>query len=356
MHGLSPALNYGQQCYEGLKAFRAPDNKSIHIFRPHFHAARIARSAECVSMPAPSESHFLECIRLAVAANAAFVPPAETGGFMYIRPVLFGVGPSLALAPPDEFLLAVFVAPVAVPYHGSQALDALVLEDFDRAAPRGTGTAKVGGNYAPVWRHAAQAKTMGYPMTLHLDSQTRSVIEEFSTSAFLGVRVEGPAKVLVVPETSTAIASATSDSFVTLAERAGWTIEKRPLPYGELPRLSEVFAVGTAAAALPIRTITRLSTDERLEFSGTSGAAGAQCLGMPLAKSLLDIQAGRAEDPYAWCWEVTVADDKELEGFLGPPAHATDSNGAAEEGHPTPSKTSSGYALWQKILSLLGRS
>ena len=348
VHGLSPALNYGQQCYEGLKAFRAPGDKSIHVFRPHLHAARLARSAECVCMPAPDEAHFLNCLRLAVAANAAFIPPAETRGFMYIRPVLFGVGPSLALAPPDEFMLAVFVAPVAVPYHGGQALDALILEDFDRAAPRGTGTAKVGGNYAPVWRHAAKAKQLGYPMTLHLDSQTRTLVEEFSTSGFLGVRVEGPDKVLVVPETSTAIASVTSDSFQTLATRAGWAVEKRQLPYGELSRLAEVFAVGTAAAALPIRSISRLSTGEKFEFPGTSGKEGAQSEGLALAKRLMDIQAGRADDLDAWRFEVTVASERELELLQG-------HGGAPEELLPQstmPVSLSALGSVWQRLMLL----
>jgi branched-chain amino acid aminotransferase len=136
VHGLAPGLNYGQQAYEGLKAFRTPSN-NIHVFRPDFHATRLAHSAAFVCMPSPSHELFKECIRLAIVRNAEYVPPADpaVGGFLYVRPVLFGSSAQLALMPPDEFVFAVYVAP-ARPYHGSAALDALVLEDFDRAAPR----------------------------------------------------------------------------------------------------------------------------------------------------------------------------------------------------------------------------
>jgi branched-chain amino acid aminotransferase len=175
-----------------------------------------------VCLPEVSDSLFYECVRLAVASNAEFVPPEGSQGFLYIRPVLFGAGPMLALAPPNEFVLAVYVAPGA-PYHGDLALDAVVLEDFDRAAPRGTGSGKLGGNYAPVWPHALKAKQSGFQMTLHLDSETRSLVEEFSTSGFLGVDQD---RTIYVPNTPCAIRSITSDSLTTIAERAGWTVRR----------------------------------------------------------------------------------------------------------------------------------
>ncbi len=245
--GLSPGLNYGQQCYEGMKALRQPAaapgaSDRIVMFRPAFHAARMARSAASVCLPPPPESLFTECVRRAVAANAAFVPPAGGDGFLYIRPVLFGASSQLALAPPEEVVLAVFVHP-SRPYHGAAALDALVLEDFDRAAPRGMGLFKVGGNYAPVWRHAARARQLGYGITLHLDSATRSNIEEFSTSGFLGLRggelAAHQPPVLVVPVTENAIRSATSDALVRLAELKGWTVERAEVgfPWLSLPAL-----------------------------------------------------------------------------------------------------------------------
>ena len=223
--GLSPGLNYGQQCYEGLKAFRTPDDKIV-VFRPKFHAARMARSATSVCLPAPSESLFLECIRQAVVANAEFVPPSTSDSYLYIRPVLFGASANLSLAPPEKVIFAVYIQPLQ-PYHGLDAIDGLVLEDFDRAAPCGMGRYKVGGNYAPVWRHAAKAKQMGFGITLHLDSATRTLIEEFSTSGFLGNKAVDGRQVMVVPDAATCIESATSDSMLRLAQREGWVVERK---------------------------------------------------------------------------------------------------------------------------------
>jgi branched-chain amino acid aminotransferase len=149
--GLSPALNYGQQCYEGMKAFRtAGERERIVIFRPEFHANRMAGSAASVCLPPPPQDLFLECVRKAVAENAEYVPPADSASssFLYIRPVLFGSSTGLwGLC--DEVILAVYVQP-ARPHHGQKAMRALVSDEFDRSAPRGMGKYKVGGNYAPV--------------------------------------------------------------------------------------------------------------------------------------------------------------------------------------------------------------
>lgn len=304
--GLSPGLNYGQQCYEGMKAFRqatSSDSDKIVVFRPEFHAARLARSADSVCLPPPPQELFLQCIQKAVAVNAEFVPPSTTPGFMYIRPVLFGSSTQLGLAPSDEAVFAVYVLPTA-PYHGVSALDALVLEDFDRAAPKGMGGYKVGGNYAPVWRHAKKAKEMGYGITLHLDSRTRTMVEEFSTSGFLGMKVEGDQRKLLVPSTDNAINSATSDSIVRLAELDGWQVERREVEFTELQDLSEVVAVGTAAAAVPIRSIERLSTSDKFIFQGTSGEEGIESKLLGLAQRMGNIQRGKHEDAESWCWEV----------------------------------------------------
>lgn len=221
VHGLAPGLNYGQQVYEGLKAFRTAEN-TLHIFRPEAHAARMRHSANMVCLPKVSDELFLECMRLAVAGNAEFVPPADSAGFLYLRPVLFGSGAQIALAPSNKTVLAVYVIPGGA-YHGTDALDALIMEDFDRSAPRGTGSGKLGGNYAPAWPHQARARQRGFGLTLHLDSETRSQIEEFSTSGFVGV--EGASKTIYVPDTQNAIRSITSESLTSVAKQDGWTVQ-----------------------------------------------------------------------------------------------------------------------------------
>lgn len=304
----------GQQVYEGLKAFRTPKD-TIHIFRPDFHGARLAHSASYVSIPAPPVSHFKQCIQHAVALNADFVPPANSSGFLYIRPLLFGSSAQLALSPPEEYTLAVYVHPTSS-YHGTQALDAVVLEDFDRAAPKGAGSAKVGGNYAPIYRWTEKAKKEGFGITLHLDSATRTAIEEFSTSGFIGITTPSSESqsdkvpTMVIPDTQNAINSCSSDSMVAMARDRGWNVEKKTIQFSDdpksspLPTFTEVLAVGTAAAAVPIRSITRPSTGQKFTFAAPDPEAETSASGRELARMIADIQHGVAPDKFEWCWEV----------------------------------------------------
>jgi branched-chain amino acid aminotransferase len=222
---MAPALNYGMQCYEGLKAFRGPDG-NISIFRPQKNAERMQHSASFVAMPEVPTDHFMACCKLSVGMNAAYVPPHETGAAMYVRPLLFGSSAQLGLNPPEEYTFVVFVVPTGV-YHGTHPVDALILEAFDRAAPEGTGSAKVGGNYAPVLRWSEKAHKDGYGITLHLDSKTRTVIDEFSTSAFIGVKKNGDKYKLVSSNSKNVIRSVTADSILRIAESFGWEAESR---------------------------------------------------------------------------------------------------------------------------------
>jgi branched-chain amino acid aminotransferase len=114
-------------------------------------------------------------------------------------------------------------------YHGVHPVDCLVLEDFDRAAPHGTGAAKIGGNYAPVIPHSKKAKAEGYGITLHLDSAERKYVEEFSTSGFLAVKKDGDKTTLVVSDSPSIIKSVTSMSAQQIARDFGWNVEVRPV-------------------------------------------------------------------------------------------------------------------------------
>lgn len=249
VHGLSPGLNYGQQCYEGLKgkknqsisvvcpvhrdlnktpACRTADNQ-ILLFRPNEHANRMHHSTSTVSIPNVPEEHFLACVNLVVAANSAFVPPHESNALLYVRPVAFGSGPQLALTSPSEFTFAVFILPGSA-YHGVTAQDALVCEGFDRTAPLGVGNAKVGGNYAPVMKYTDQAYREGFSLLLHLDSLTHTEIDEFSTSGFLGVKA-GDKPTLIVPSSRNILPSVTTDTCIEVAKSLGWKVEKRTVRF-----------------------------------------------------------------------------------------------------------------------------
>lgn len=226
IHGMAPALNYGQQVYEGLKAFRTPGDSSIQIFRPDRNAARMQHSCECVSIPPVPVDMFIDACKAAVALNAEWVPPHDTGAAMYVRPQVYGSSAQLGLSPPEEYTFCVYVLPTGV-YHGVHPVRCLILDEFDRAAPNGTGNAKVGGNYAPVLRWTDKARKEGFDITLHLDSATHSEVDEFSTSGFLGALVDGDNVTIVVPDSNNVIKSVTSESVQRIAQTFGWKVEQR---------------------------------------------------------------------------------------------------------------------------------
>lgn len=330
IHGMAPALNYGQQAYEGLKAFRTPGDSSIQIFRPDRNAARMQHSADFVSMPPVPIDMFVDACRAAVALNAEWVPPHDTGAAMYVRPQMYGSSAQLGLSPPEEYMFCVYVLPTGV-YHGVHPVKCLILEDFDRAAPNGTGSAKVGGNYAPVLRWTDKARAEGYDITLHLDSATHTEIDEFSTSGFIGAAVDGDSVTIVVPDSKNVIKSVTSESIQGIAKSFGWKVEQRSIKYSELANFQEVMAAGTAASLVPIRSITRripasdpkslaavVKSHERLSVDTAKGEetityvpdgqedAGALCL--KLLAQLKGIQMGKVQDELNWCYKVTAED------------------------------------------------
>lgn len=294
---MAPGLNYGQQAFEGIKAFRLPSDSAIAIFRPLENAKRMAHSASFIACPPVPEKLFVECCNLAVALNAEFVPPHATGAAMYIRPLLFGSSAQLGLNPPEEYTFSVFVLPTGV-YHGVKPVAAVILEHFDRAAPEGTGSAKIGGNYAPVLKWSEKAKNEGFGITLHLDSKTRTEIDEFSTSGFVGVKQESENYSLVVPDSKCVIKSVTSESVCQIARSLGWTVEKRPIKYEELPHFVEVMAAGTAAALVPIKSITMRSRGEKFTYRGESDEPGPAVT--KLLTALKSIQQGKSEDSFGW--------------------------------------------------------
>ncbi|KAJ5133059.1 Aminotransferase lcsP [Penicillium atrosanguineum] len=302
IHGMAPGLNYGQQVYEGLKAFRHANNSKITVFRPDRNAKRMQNSAEVVSLPPVPEDLFLQCVRLAVGANAEYVPPHESGAAMYVRPLLFGSSAQLGLSPPDGYTLVVFVMPTGV-YHGANAVDALILEDFDRSAPHGTGHAKVGGNYAPVLRHSDKARREGFGITLHLDSATRSEVDEFSTSAFIGVKRDGDKTTIVHPDSRNAIDSVTAASVGEIARSLGFCVEKRRVDYAELSQFDEIIAAGTAAALVPVRSITMRSKGDKFQYRcGDQNQGGEVCV--KLLQTLRGIQSGTIGDTWGWNMEI----------------------------------------------------
>jgi len=190
-------------------------------------------------------------------------------------------------------------------YHGVHAVDALILEDFDRAAPEGTGSAKVGGNYAPVLRHSERARNQGFGITLHLDSKTRTEIDEFSTSGFIGVRKDGDKTTVVVPDSKNVIKSVTSESACQIAQDIfGYSVDRRRIDYSELPEFKEIMAAGTAASLVPIKSITMKSKNDKFDYPVNEKLdPGPVC--SQLLSTLKGIQQGKVKDQFSWNFRVT---------------------------------------------------
>ncbi|KAH7369648.1 branched-chain-amino-acid aminotransferase 5 [Rhexocercosporidium sp. MPI-PUGE-AT-0058] len=329
IHGLSPGLNYGQQAFEGLKACRTPEMPGkITIFRPERNALRLQHSANLINLPSVPVDMFLQACRAAVALNAEYVPPHESGQGMYIRPLLFASSPMFFPGLPERCTFCVYVFPTSVGAPPTRATKALILDDFDRAPPKGLGNAKVGGNYAGVVRWTGQAHAEGFGITLHLDSVRHEEIDEFSTCGFLGVLYpENDANdvTIVLPDSPSVIDSITSDSVQHIARSWGWKVEKRPIPYTKLASFNEVLGAGTAVGLVPIRSITRKyksfpaaaqsntrSLAHAAGFETVSYMPDEQQGGGPVHSKLIAelraIQLGIVADKFGWRCEVEEKD------------------------------------------------
>ncbi|GMI17991.1 hypothetical protein TrLO_g9052 [Triparma laevis f. longispina] len=293
LHIGATALHYGQACFEGLKAYAHEDN-SVHMFRPDENAKRLRSSCERTMMPVIPEELFKECAREVVKDNMAYVPPYGSNGAMYLRPLLFGSGARVGLQPADEYTFLIMVMPVGDYYKdGLAPIPALVIEDYDRAAPRGVGNVKVAGNYVADLLPNMEGKKKGFPIGLYLDSSTQTTIEEFSTSNFIGINKRQ--NKYVTPKSSSVLPSITNKSLMALAADSGWKVEQREIPVEELKEFEEVIACGTAVVVTPIGKVVR--GDDVYNFGDGKTVGGTT---MELYKRMRAIQNGEEEDKFGW--------------------------------------------------------
>ncbi len=295
MHMADPCLHYGQQAFEGLKIFETVDGRIVS-FRPIENAKRLQISSQRIFVPPVPIEIFREAIHKVVLANARFVPPYGTGASLYARPLVIGMGAQIGLGPADEYLFIVFVSPVGPYYKGGfKPVKALVVEEFDRAAPKGTGPFKVGGNYAAGLMGSEFAKKKGYPIALYLDPKEKIYIDEFSTSNFVGIS----GNKYLTPASETILQSITNMSLYDIAEDVGMTAERRPIEVGELEGLDEVGAVGTAAVITPISLIHYRGKDIVYGNEQVTGPVITK-----LYNILTNIQSGEHEDKFGWLEEI----------------------------------------------------
>ena len=292
MHMAATCLHYGQEAFEGQKAFCGKDGV-VRIFRPDENARRMRSSAEYLQMAMPPEDMFIEMMRQVVRANQKYVPPYGTDASLYIRPVLFGTGPQVGVRPAGEYLLIIFVMPVG-PYYkeGFNPIKVIIDRDHDRAAPLGTGHIKAGGNYAASLTSAVQGHDKGYPSVLYLDAKEKKYIDECGAANFFAIRGDR----YITPHSHSVLPSITNKSLQTLAADMGLSVENRPVAYEELSTFDEAGSCGTAAVISPIGSI--YDPENGCTFVYNDEKSGPWCT--KLYHRLRAIQYGEEADPYGW--------------------------------------------------------
>lgn len=292
LHMAATGLHYGQEAFEGLKAFRGADGK-VRIFRPEENAKRLRSSAAYLRMAEPPVELFIEMVREVVKANERFIPPYGTGASLYIRPVLFGSGPQVGVKPADEYLLIIFVTPVG-PYYkeGFNPIKVIIDCDHDRAAPLGTGHIKAGGNYGASLVSSEEAHRKGYPSVLYLDAREKKYIDESGAANFFAIR----GGKYITPSSHSVLPSITNMSLMALAEELGLQVEARPVEAAELGTFEEAGACGTAAVISPIGSVFDPESNHTYVYN--NGETGPWC--QKLYTKLRAIQHGEEPDTYGW--------------------------------------------------------
>jgi branched-chain amino acid aminotransferase len=293
IHIAATGLHYGQEAFEGLKAYMGKDGK-VRLFRWEENAKRLLNSAKGVEMAQVPVELFKEALFRVVDLNRKFVPPYGSGATLYIRPLLYGSGAEVGVKPSCEYTFIVFVTPVG-PYFrdGIKPVNMLIARDVDRAAPKGTGIFKVGGNYAASLRAIVAAKNGGYSSVIFLDAKEKKYIDECGPANFFGIKNN----TYVTPKSESILNSITNMSLIELAKEMGMKTERRQIPVTELPEFDEAGACGTAAVISPIAKIFDPEENKVYEYC-RDGKPGPFTL--RLFNRLIEIQNGDGADPYGW--------------------------------------------------------
>jgi len=302
MDPATAVLHYAQEIFEGLKAYRTTDG--IALFRADANARRFHDSALRMAMAPLPEDLFLASLHELVRIDADWVPD-DPEGSLYLRPFMYASEVFLGVKPSSEYLYVLIASPVGSYFKGGvKPVSVWVSLDYTRAAPGGTGAAKCGGNYAASLIAQAEAIEHGCDQVVFLDAVERRWVDELGGMNVFFVYDDGT--LVTPPLTGTVLPGITRESILTLAEAAGHSVVERPVNIDDWRadaasgRLREVFACGTAAVVTPIGTVRSSAGD----FTIADGKAGK--VTMALRQSLVDIQRGRAADPYGWYQPITL--------------------------------------------------
>lgn len=291
LHMAATCLHYGQEAFEGLKAYRCPDGK-VRIFRAEENAARLQSTARGIVMPEVPTELFVDMVKKVVRLNQEYIPPYESGATLYLRPLLFGITAGVGVRPATEYCFLIFATPVGPYFKGGFSSNPYVIvRDVDRAAPLGTGMFKVGGNYAASLRANKRAHEKGYASEFYLDAKEKKYVDECGAANFFGIKNN----TYVTPKSTSILPSITNKSLMQIAEDLGLKVERRPIAEDELDSFEEAGACGTAAVISPISHLDDLETGKVYHFGDKPGPWSTK-----LYETLRGIQYGTIEDKHGW--------------------------------------------------------
>lgn len=291
LHMAATCLHYGQEAFEGLKAYRCPDGK-VRIFRAEENAARLQNTARGIVMPEVPTELFVDMVKKVVRLNQEYIPPYESGATLYLRPLLFGITAGVGVRPATEYCFLIFATPVGPYFKGGFSSNPyIIVRDVDRAAPLGTGMFKVGGNYAASLRANKMAHEKGYASEFYLDAKEKKYVDECGAANFFGIKNN----TYVTPKSTSILPSITNKSLMQIAEDLGMKVERRPIAEDELDSFEEAGACGTAAVISPISHLDDLETGKVYNFGDKPGPWSTK-----LYETLRGIQYGTIEDKHGW--------------------------------------------------------
>lgn len=291
----SEEFHYGQEIFEGLKAYRTKDGH-INLFRPEENAKRLNNSAKRMLMKPFPTDWFLEACKEVVLANEEYLPPYESGGTLYLRPFMIGTTPVVKVVPADDFIFRIYATPVGAYAQGLKPLPYTVSR-YDRAAAFGTGQVKTAGNYAGSLLPEMEAKQAGFADCLYLDPQEHKYIDEFSGANFFAITKEGQ---FLTPQSNSILPSITKKSLLQIAKDLDLHPVEEKMAIDEvIDNIAEAGAIGTAAVISPVGSLTY--KNKKYVFHSETEAG-------PVTKVLYDrlhsVQRGDLLDDYNWNWQI----------------------------------------------------
>ena len=295
MSPASTVLNYGQGVFEGMKAYHSAKDRIV-LFRPERNAKRMSQSTQRLCIPEMTEDYFLKAVTETVRDNIDYVPPYGKGS-MYVRPITFGITPSISVGPALEYVFIVFCSPVGSYFKsGVKPLHLLMSNEYHRAAPKGIGNAKAIGNYSASLLPGSKAKSQGYNEVVYLRAANEDCVEEMGSANLFALS----GKTLKTPKLGGSILpGVTRDSVIKIAsEILGIQVEEGDLSIDELLTADEVFCTGTAVVVTPIGKVTK-DGHEHVIGNGDFGA-----ITKTLRETLLNIQYEEIDDPFNWVFPI----------------------------------------------------